>query len=466
MKYKEVKTIKKPIQSYFLGLTILIGSTISLTFYSRYRRVSLTLLLLFYTPFLFATNYYVSNAGNDAATGKSPSSAWKTIAKVNTSQAVFLPGDSILLQRGSVFYESMLFTKAGTAAQRIYVGAYGTGNNPVLDAGKTLTGWVSKGTNLWEVSCPDCPSYVNALTVNNALVPMGRYPDDTNLYPDAIGSATSFSDADLSSLADFTGGEVIIRTQHWIFDRWTINSKTCSTLSYAQPASAYYFASTSTYYFLQNHLSFLNRDKEWAYDSVAKKVYIYLAANPSTYDIRVTARDEPLKVNGANYTKFENLTLAMANNLALNGYGFYQLYKNIKIDKSGKNGLLLDGANTTFSNCQMLNVQNNMAGIGGPNMLLADNLFQDNSLWPGMGQGGENAYYGVVLYGQSQTFLRNRIDRCGFLGVNFADGNNMLIKNNYISSVCLTKDDGAANYTYGTSTNTNRRIVGPFLIPI
>ncbi len=47
-----------------------------------------------------ATNYYVSNTGNDGAAGTSTGAAWQTIAKVNASS--FSPGDSILFKCGEL----------------------------------------------------------------------------------------------------------------------------------------------------------------------------------------------------------------------------------------------------------------------------------------------------------------------------------------------------------------------------
>jgi len=52
---------------------------------------------------LFATSYYVDNAGSDANTGTSPTpgGAWLTIAKVNST--VFHPGDALYFAGGQTF---------------------------------------------------------------------------------------------------------------------------------------------------------------------------------------------------------------------------------------------------------------------------------------------------------------------------------------------------------------------------
>lgn len=79
-----------------------------------------------------ATYYVDARNGNDNADGKSPSKAWKTLAKV---ESVFLQqGDQVLFKRGEVFNGS-LFLKIIPASSKITrIGAYGIGDRPVLDA--------------------------------------------------------------------------------------------------------------------------------------------------------------------------------------------------------------------------------------------------------------------------------------------------------------------------------------------
>ena len=70
------------------------------------------------------TTYYVSNAGNDQNDGRTPATAWATLARV--SEAEFAPGDGVLLCRGDLF-RGMIKTKPG-----VTYGAYGEGAKPRL----------------------------------------------------------------------------------------------------------------------------------------------------------------------------------------------------------------------------------------------------------------------------------------------------------------------------------------------
>jgi hypothetical protein len=87
-------------------------------------------MLLFVIP-SNATTYYVAAAGSDSNSGTSPSAPWQTIVKVNS--ATFSPGDSVLFNRGDVWYGTALtFPSSGSSGSPITIGAYGTGPNPIL----------------------------------------------------------------------------------------------------------------------------------------------------------------------------------------------------------------------------------------------------------------------------------------------------------------------------------------------
>jgi hypothetical protein len=85
-----------------------------------------------------SATYYVSPTGSDSNLGTSPSSPWRTIAKLKAFQANLVPGDSVLLQRGGVWSEQLDITNMnGSSGFPITIGNYGTGNLPVIDGGQT-----------------------------------------------------------------------------------------------------------------------------------------------------------------------------------------------------------------------------------------------------------------------------------------------------------------------------------------
>jgi Right handed beta helix region len=73
------------------------------------------------------TTYYVSASGSDSHSGTSPSSAWRTVKRVN--EASLAPGDGVLFQGGSTFSdETLMPATSGAAGSLIIFGSYGTGN--------------------------------------------------------------------------------------------------------------------------------------------------------------------------------------------------------------------------------------------------------------------------------------------------------------------------------------------------
>lgn len=78
-------------------------------------------------------HYYVDCvAGNDANDGLSEATAWKTLTKANA--ASLIPGDSLLLKRGCTWTGSLQAKWNGTETSPITIGAYGTGDNPIIES--------------------------------------------------------------------------------------------------------------------------------------------------------------------------------------------------------------------------------------------------------------------------------------------------------------------------------------------
>lgn len=153
---------------------------------NRLLLVTSLLLCLFTTT--FATNYYISSTdGNDVNTGKTSTSAWKSIDKVNSSNSLFVAGDSIFFKKGDVFYGSMtISSRSGTDVKPIVYTTYGTGNTPILRGSQKVTGWTLHNGNIWKANLPKLSRTVSGATVfyripnlfiNNERQRLGREPD-------------------------------------------------------------------------------------------------------------------------------------------------------------------------------------------------------------------------------------------------------------------------------------------------
>lgn len=72
------------------------------------------------------TTYYVSISGLDSNAGTSPSSAWRTVGRVN--DASLRPGDGVLFQAGQRFSDEVLMPNvSGSSGAPIVYGSYGSG---------------------------------------------------------------------------------------------------------------------------------------------------------------------------------------------------------------------------------------------------------------------------------------------------------------------------------------------------
>ena len=103
-------------------------------------------------------NYYVDfTIGNDSNNGTSPSTAWKTIDKVNDEMSNFVAGDSVLFKRGDTWDGERLYIEniQGSELNDIVFGAYGNGNKPVINSVLTQThAWTDTGGNIWKATNP------------------------------------------------------------------------------------------------------------------------------------------------------------------------------------------------------------------------------------------------------------------------------------------------------------------------
>lgn len=77
--------------------------------------------------------YYIDGfQGNDANSGRAENHAWRHLSKLR--QVSLKPGDSVLLKRGTTFFEKLNIQAQGTSQLPIVFGAYGKGNKPIIIA--------------------------------------------------------------------------------------------------------------------------------------------------------------------------------------------------------------------------------------------------------------------------------------------------------------------------------------------
>ncbi len=89
--------------------------------------------MIFTSNALWATDYYVdAENGNNTNNGISPSTAWRTVARVNDAMEMFLPGDNIFFRSGHTWNDANLTITCSGSQTGGYItfGAYETSNKP------------------------------------------------------------------------------------------------------------------------------------------------------------------------------------------------------------------------------------------------------------------------------------------------------------------------------------------------
>lgn len=85
-----------------------------------------------------ATFYLSSSMGSDEHNGLSGDTPWASLNKINALH--LLPGDTLLLRRGDTFTGQLaLRNESGTQPQPIVIGAYGSGERPIIDGNGFLS---------------------------------------------------------------------------------------------------------------------------------------------------------------------------------------------------------------------------------------------------------------------------------------------------------------------------------------
>ena len=157
-----------------------------------YKTILILLLFLAFICTAKATNYYVDKlSGNDGNNGLTPTTAWQTLANVNTF--TFSPGDSILFKRGGI-WRGQLTPKSGSNAGYVTYAAYGTGAKPLLMGSVNLsatTDWVNLGGNIWQSLQSSTVDIGNVIFNNTASFGVKKWADTSLLNQGDYSSTIS-----------------------------------------------------------------------------------------------------------------------------------------------------------------------------------------------------------------------------------------------------------------------------------
>jgi len=444
---------------------------------SNFMKNFFTLIFVFLLYSAQATNYYFSAVSGDdsrsPAQARNASTPWKTLGKLNSFFINLQPGDAVLLKRGDIFYGSIRIAKSGEPGLPIVIGAYGTGNKPVITSLVTLGRWVSKGNGVWESYNSALGTTLNTVLINDVSQEMGRYPNSNSTNKGYLTleshTSNSITDNELHSYPNWTGAEVVIRMNRWVTDRCLITKHSGGKIMYNKVSP--YTAINNFGYFIQNDIKTLDKFGEWYYNPSENKLSVYFGANtPSSYIVQAATIDNLISANGYNNIVLYNLDVKGANSDGINiKSGLNANIKNCDISFSGVNGLSVKfNTNAKIENCTVSCSNNNGIdlGYGGDYVTVRNNKITNTSVFAGMGKSGDAKGFGIYSSSKGTVIEYNQVINTGYIGIGF-NGDSTIVKNNFIDSFCLTKNDGSGIYTHTGPSNINkygRKIIGNIIL--
>jgi uncharacterized repeat protein (TIGR02059 family) len=422
---------------------------------------ALLIIFIFSNAIATATDYYISSSGNDSNNGLSSTTPWKTIAKVNSSFSIVKSGDKILFKRGEIFYGTLKVTKSGSSGNPIIIGAYGTGDNPIITGFTTISGWTNEGNGIYSKALASESSSNNIVTVNGVNTPMGRWPNNGyRTYESHTGNA-SLTDNELSETPNWQGAELVLRKSEWSLERSIITNHNGNTITFATSSSGDF--NDGFGYFIQNDIKTLDALGEWYYNGSTFFMY-FGGNNPADYDIRMSTLNELIK-SGATYpTLFNYITLE---NITLEGSSLMALYTSQKSDHwtiqncsfnfHGKYGIFeVQNSYLSIKNNTFDNINNNAIRTewNGDHLLISNNIISNTGILPGMGISDDFSYDAIVLQENGTAIAEyNTIEHVGHHGIRM-NNSGYLIQNNLITDYGIVKGDVGAIYTSNASSIT------------
>ncbi len=441
-------------------------------------RTSLIVLLFFFSiRTLKATNYYVSNRGNDRNNGKSPRRAWNSL--IPLQKIKLYSGDSILLERGSTIVGSLEIKYSGDANKPIVIASYGTGEAPILSGANFITKWAKIDENIFESNVPT-PIY-DLYWKTQRLTP-ARFPNRGYLQIEkGIGKDSIFCKALNQENNFWEGATLRIRTIDWVYETRTIKSSKTGLIVQG-PQSRYpteksfisrtengekpiYDFKKGYGFYLEGLPSLVDSTWEWSWKQGKLRVFlpqnfntddITLLASSREYGIFIKPHIKNIVIKGIQFRYFEKAGV---------GLGF----KTSQISIIENNFSLIHGTaidldsashKTLIQKNQIRNILGRgIAALEPEYLTIEDNIVSNIGLSRGHGWSGVNGATGILIYNTERkaspdtTYSHNnivrlnRVDSCGYNGIR-VDGHHNLVEYNLIEHCSLTLNDGANLYCF------------------
>lgn len=249
---------------------------------------------------MHSTTYYVNSVhGNDAGSGNSPSSAWRTLHKAR--MAVLQPGDRMLFARGSV-WRGQIRVQTGNISHRTTYGAYG---DPSLPKPRFLGSLSASAQSDWEREEPGSDVWVMQSVGKKYAAIMDR-------------DMKSFEDFDLRDIGNliFVGRSHMSSTgedrgEHRLQQRASVGWRVWARDELLKQDQWYYAASVNS------HLRGRNETKLYFYSPAGNPALVHSGGIECAWMNFEQA--DLVSVNGVSYVTIESLQVWGSGSSAIGG---------------------------------------------------------------------------------------------------------------------------------------------------
>lgn len=423
------------------------------------------IIFLVNTSSLFATIFYVSPTGNDSNNGTSPSTSWKSLAKITSIQSSLQPGDQVLFERDGVYRGSITLNSSGNSlTNQITYGAYGTGAKPLFLGSQSIAGWVSIGGDKWTRN----PGFaIEELFINDVRQIPARYPNKGYLTIESSSGTASITNASLGSSV-WTGAKVVVRRQNDYIPRGVVLSQSGNTIDVDVPGADELPVGNGFY--LDHSLNALDVAGEWYQDPVTNLITVKMPSgvNPNIQTIEGSVLDNGIYSDYRNFIKISDLQFKYYKKDGISITSTrgstiqYCTFKNILERGVEFRGEWTNDIYNTVStqgiidSCSFHDILSEAIYVAFmKNMTITRNYAKRIALIPGYELDAMNAGYGFYSnQGYITTISYNRIDSTGFSSLSWGGEGNTIYRNEF-SNHGLSKNDNGFMQTWGGDTKNN-----------
>ncbi len=402
---------------------------------------------------LSATNYYLSNAGNDTNSGTSTDAPWATIDKLNKTS--LQAGDAVYFRAGDIFRGTIYVNQSGTSVNPIVFTSYGSGAKPIISGAELVNGWTFNGTMY---QAPFTKTLTSFFASNQEMM-LARYPND-HLYLTLDSGKTNYiKDASITSLSSdlFTDAKICIHSAQWCWERTQVASIASDQINFSTNIT---LTSLAQYgYFVYGKLVHLDANNEFYYDNTAQILYYKSAVDPNTVTCEASVYTNGFEIgSSASYINISKLQIEKQTNAGialLSETNTYVTIDNCEIKSQYNYGISDKGKYTTISS----NTIDGADAMGiycwgkGGNATIHHNTVKNIGLFRNYGDGSQINGTAIKCAFVDNCYIHhNLVDGAGYCGIS-ADGGYHLVERNTVTNAMLTNNDGGSIHSFGKGSH-------------